>query len=143
MKRLMIIVLLTTFCSTSMAGITGKSLYSWYDDSWYDDFLAFMNLHREHEVPLEEINVDNDNVDVPQTGTSQKFATSEYSGLTPDLDDLSPLVTVGVSGEIIYPDQVGFDNSNSPVITNPEPCSIILSSLGLGVVGYLKRRRAI
>jgi hypothetical protein len=143
MKRLMIIVLLTTICSTSMAGITSKSLYSWYDESWYDDFLALMNLQREQEEPLEEINIDNDSPDLSYTEPSQSPTTSAYSEFDPQSLDLSLPSTVGISQDIYSPDVQGIDSSNSSVITNPEPCSIILSSLGLGVVGYLKRRRAI
>jgi hypothetical protein len=143
MKRLMIIVLLTTICSTSMAGITSKSLYSWYDDSWYDDFLALMNLQREHKELLEEINIDNDSPDLFNTEPSQSPTTSAYSQLDPQVLDLSLASTVVIPHDIYSPDVQGFDSSDSSVITNPEPCSIILSSLGLGVAGYLKRRRVI
>jgi hypothetical protein len=134
MKKLMIIMLLTTVCSTSMAGISSESF-----DSWYDDLLAFLNLHREQDELLEETAVYTAAPDVSNTADTQSYTTA----IDADLDDLPLIESAEISEGIIDPGQNVLESSDSPVISNPEPCSIILSSIGLGIAGYLKRRRAI
>lgn len=134
MKRLMIIMILTTVCSTSMAGISGESF-----DSWYDELLVLLNLHRENDKLLEETDVYSDTPDTSNIPDNQSYTTVIDS----DLDDLPLIEPDGISDGIIDPGQNVIDNPDSTVISNPEPCSIILSSIGLGIAGYLKRRRAI
>jgi hypothetical protein len=81
--------------------------------SIYDDLLEFLNFEDDDSATSSDLALNIDDT---------RSATNQY-----------PLrVTSGDSGA-----------SEGTVITNPEPCSIILSSIGLGVVGYLKRRRAI
>jgi hypothetical protein len=134
MKKLMIIMLLTTVCSTSMAGISSESF-----DSWYDDLLALLNRHRDNSGLLEETAVYSGTPDVSSIADTQSFTTA----IDADLDDLPLIESAEISDGIIDPGQNVLESSESPVISNPEPCSIILSSIGLGIAGYLKRRRAI
>lgn len=134
MKKLMVIMLLTTVCSTSMAGISTGSF-----DSWYDDLLALFNLHREQDELLEETAVYIAAPNVSNIADTQSYTTA----IDADLDVLPLIEPAGISDGIIDPGQNGLESSGSPVISNPEPCSIILSSIGLGIAGYLKRRRAI
>ncbi|MCF7956349.1 MAG: hypothetical protein K9M75_11145 [Phycisphaerae bacterium] len=138
MKRLMIIMLMTTVCSTSMAGISSGS-----HNSWYDDLLEFLNLHRDRDVSLDDTNIYNDTPAVSYTDDSQSYPSKINSDIDVDLDDLPLTESEGASDGIIDPGQNAVDNPDSHVIANPEPCSIILSSIGLGIAGYLKRRRAI
>jgi len=134
MKRLMIIMLLTTVCSTSMAGISSESF-----DSWYDELLALLNRHRDNSGFLEETDVYTAALDVSNITDTQSYTTA----IDADLDDLPLIEPAGISDGIIDPGQNVLESPDSPVISNPEPCSIILSSIGLGIAGYLKRRRAI
>lgn len=125
MKRLVIILLVTGVCSNAMAGLSSESF-----ESLYDDFLELLNLDREHEVPLEDVDINYNT-----TPDSQGYTTSDdgqylYDSTLPD--------AVGSFGT----GQEGSGGSTS-VITNPEPCSIILTSIGLGIAGYFKRSRVI
>ncbi len=118
MKRLMIIMLMLTACSTAMADLSGEDF-----DTMYDDLKGFFDFLSGDDDSLRDRYVE------------------EYSSSS----EIDPyyLGSDILSGDQFDLDQVGSGGSGSTAITNPEPCSIILSSIGLGVVGYLKRRRAI
>jgi hypothetical protein len=117
-----------------MAGISIGS-----SNSWYDDLMAFFNLHHENDEFLEETGVYSDTPDVSNIADTQSYTMA----IDADLDDLPLIEPAGISDGIIDPGQNVLESPDSPVISNPEPCSIILSSIGLGIAGYLKRRRAI
>ncbi|MCF7954669.1 MAG: hypothetical protein K9M75_02595 [Phycisphaerae bacterium] len=134
----MIIMLMTAVCSTSMAGISSGS-----NNSWYDDLLELLNLYRDRDVRLDDKDIYNDTPAVSYTDDSQSYPSEINSDIDVDLDDLPLTEPGGNLDGIIDPGQNGSGNPDSPVISNPEPCSIILSSIGLGIAGYLKRRRAI
>ena len=121
-----------------MAGISGKSF-----DSLYEDLLELLNLNRDDDEPVQEVDVKNDSLDDLYTSPDQSYTTPVNTDTETYLDDSTLPGSDVIPEGVIDPDQGGINNPDSPVLTTPEPCSIILSSLGLGILGYLKRRRAI
>ena len=137
MKRLMIIMLLTSVCSTSFAGISKDPF-----DSLYYDLLKLLNLFNEDELSS-NIDIENDSPTSVYSPAAQSFTPSENTDINSLIDDLPP-VELTENTDII-PNTVtdALDNSDSDVMASPEPCSIILSSIGLGIASYLKRRRVL
>ena len=123
MKRLMIIMLMLTICSNAMAGLSGDDF-----DVIVDDIRGFWDYLSGDDESLRDRYIEEYN--------SSSEADPYY--LESDIPDAAVLST-----DQLNQGQVGSTSSSTRVATNPEPCSIILSSIGLGVVGYLKRRRAI
>ena len=140
MKRLIIFLLLTTFCATSMAGVSTDSV-----ENWYEDLLELLDLYRDRDEILEKVDAYNEFIESSEAAedAAQSYGASVNTDTETFIDDLPLLAATDDSGGLTNPVQVSIDGSDSPVISNPEPCSIILSSIGLGIVGYLKRRRAI
>ena len=117
MKRFMIILLVTTVCSNAIAGISDEF------DSVYDDLLQFLSFREDGSSSLVNADLGND-----PAGS--------------DIDSYLPDAVIPSAGQS-DPGLLDPEAPTTSVITNPEPCSIILSSIGLGIAGYLKRRRAI
>jgi hypothetical protein len=114
MKMLMIIMFVVIFCGSAMADVSNEM------QNVYDDILVFLSFEDDE--------------------SERGDATTLESVFNDTLDDLeSTFSSVDTS---VRADIDDFSESTSAV-TNPEPCSIILSSIGLGAVAYLKRRRAI
>jgi hypothetical protein len=125
MKRLMIITFVVAICSNAMAGISDDF------DSVYDDLLQFLSFRDSHSETL---------LADQQAASADDTATSDIDSYL--FDSELPIVA-DPSATQLDPGQSGSGDSATSVIANPEPCSIILSSIGLGIAGYLKRRRTI
>ena len=134
MKRFVIILLVVSICGTTFASPTRDAFRGFYDDLL--EWLRLQRLEMEQEA-LEQMEV----------GSAALEPQDSVVGHTDPIGDDVNSYVISVSDDIIitvdYIPGGQPDNSESSVIANPEPCSIILSSLGLGIAGYLKRRRAI
>lgn len=134
MKRFIVFLVFITICGTSMAGFTSDI------EEWYDDLLEFFDLYRDRDEILEKVDAYDQMIEESNPPASESYVASINTD-SEILNDLPLTDSTGISATAGT--RIVRDNSDSTVISNPEPCAIILSSIGLGMVGYLKRRRAI
>ena len=80
---------------------------------------------------------------IPGPDAHAGHRTTTTFDLNPCWIDANLPVVVKLSGWLLNPNQVEFETSTLSIKAVPVPGSILLSTLGMSIVGYLKRRKTI